>query len=1133
MSSLFSTVSGEAGFRLQYMEVLNWGTFDENVFRIDPKGNNSLLTGANGSGKTTFIDALLTLIVPLKNSRFYNQSSGVEKKGDRTELSYVLGHYGDIQKDGELSTTTQSLRDKSCYSILLANFENTDGKSITLFQVRWFSGNEMKRTFGLAYQPLEIEKDFTLFDGGGVWKKLLETKYNQNSTRRKIEFFEGPTKYAERITKLFGMRSVKALNLFNQLVGIKVLGDLDAFIRNEMLEFKDAEDEYKALEESFVTLMDAKNNIEKAKEQIEQLEPINKLADQLDAEKEDLKKLEFNRDTALYWFAEKGKELSGLEKNRLNGIIEASNARIKVLKTDEGSLRDKISTVKTQIENDEVGKQIEDLKTERAQVDADTTNRKTRLETYNVTASSTGLAKDPSKKIFQESFEKAGKEIKSIDLKLPSERQRFYSIESEITEKGKKIIEGVETVKSLINNGNNITGRVSEIRDELIKAIGATKEDIPFVGELIAIKESETAWELAIEKALHSFGLKLLVPDEYYDAVNEYVNKTRLNGRISYERIRSSFSIKALSPQVFDDNYLVSKLDFKTTSQYQEWVEQNVTSRFNFLCTDDMSAFAKAEKAVTTKGLTKFGKGRHEKDDRKFSLSKERYVLGWDNSSKISYWKNQVQELRKNKESLESQYNVIEINIQELDTQKDNLNDLIKLFPSFDLIDWRTSAKKSEALKKRIENLKDSNDKIKALEEEKDILDSKLNSNTEERDKILIQIGKIEANVDDANKIYNENSILLESIPNHQIDISSFGITNSNLENISYSNFASNKESFQKENNLEISKLAESLNRLKKSLGDKMRAFKIPSEKIRERFPSWESEVSNLSLNVDLASAFQEKYISLTKDDLPKYKKRFDNYLEETLTNKVGEFNEFFGSWSEEIKENVSALNESLKKIDFETVPQTTYIQLIAKSKKNELINEFKEYLLQAIPNFKEMHSTVDGKRVHFENAIEPFIKKLRDFEWRSKVMDVRTWYEYKAEEFYKEDDSKKKTYEGMGQLSGGEKAQLTYTVLGSAIAYQFGLTKTGTESDSFRFIAIDEAFKAQDSKKANYLINLCKQLHLQLLVVTPSDNIDIVEDHISFVHFASRKNDRNSWLYDMTIEQFQEEREKYVTEEV
>lgn len=1133
MSSLFSTVSGEAGFRLQYMEVLNWGTFDENVFRIDPKGNNSLLTGANGSGKTTFIDALLTLIVPLKNSRFYNQSSGVEKKGDRTELSYVLGHYGDIQKDGELSTTTQSLRDKSCYSILLANFENTDGKSITLFQVRWFSGNEMKRTFGLAYQPLEIEKDFTLFDGGGVWKKLLETKYNQNSTRRKIEFFEGPTKYAERITKLFGMRSVKALNLFNQLVGIKVLGDLDAFIRNEMLEFKEAEDEYKALEESFVTLMDAKNNIEKAKEQIEQLEPINKLADQLDDEKEDLKKLEFNRDTALYWFAEKGKELSNLEKNRLNVIIETSNARIKVLKTNEDSLRDKISKVKTQIENDEVGQQIEDLKTEKTQVDVETVNRKTKLKTYNTIASSVALAKGPSKKIFEDSLEKAKSEIKDIGKKRPIKEQEFYSLKTEIEKKDKLINEGVDTVKNLRSNGNNITGRVSEIRDELIEAIGATKEDIPFVGELIAIKDTETAWELAIEKALHSFGLKLLVPDEYYDAVNQYVNKTRLNGRISYERIRSSFSIKALSQQGFDDNYLVSKLDFKTTSRYQDWVEQNVTSRFNFLCTDDMSAFAKAEKAITTKGLTKFGKGRHEKDDRKHVLSKERYVLGWDNTSKISYWRSQVQDLRKDKESLQSQYETIEVNLKELDGQKESFNDLIKLYPSFDLIDWSTSAKDSEALKKRIESLKESNDKIKALENEKDILDNKLESNVSERDKILKQIGKNEANIEDTIKLYNSNALVLKSIPIHQIDISNFGSGIENIESITYVNFLFTQESFQKENKSEISKLEESLTRLKKSLGDKMRAFKIPSEKIRERFSSWESEVSNLSLNVDLVSAFQEKYISLTKDDLPKYKKRFDNYLEETLTNKVGELNEFFDSWSEEIKENISALNESLKRIDFETVPQTTYIQLIAKSKKNELINEFKEHLLKAIPNFKEMHSTVDGKRVHFENAIEPFIKKLRNFEWRQKVMDVRTWYEYKAEEFYKEDDSKKKTYEGMGQLSGGEKAQLTYTVLGSAIAYQFGLTKTGTESDSFRFIAIDEAFKAQDSKKANYLINLCKQLHLQLLVVTPSDNIDIVEDHISFVHFASRKNDRNSWLYDMTIEQFQEEREKYVTEEV
>src|SRR5690554_6471415 len=145
MLSLFSTSSNKAGFRLQYMEVFNWGTFDKMVFRINPKGNNSLLTGANASGKSTYIDALLTLMVPAKKDRFYNQSSGVEKKGDRTEETYVLGNYGNIQEEGKSSSSTQKLRTTNDYSVILAHFENTDQKQITLFQVRWFSNNVLRQ----------------------------------------------------------------------------------------------------------------------------------------------------------------------------------------------------------------------------------------------------------------------------------------------------------------------------------------------------------------------------------------------------------------------------------------------------------------------------------------------------------------------------------------------------------------------------------------------------------------------------------------------------------------------------------------------------------------------------------------------------------------------------------------------------------------------------------------------------------------------------------------------------------------------------------------------------------------------------------------------------------------------------
>ena len=217
-----------------------------------------------------------------------------------------------------------------------------------------------------------------------------------------------------------------------------------------------------------------------------------------------------------------------------------------------------------------------------------------------------------------------------------------------------------------------------------------------------------------------------------------------------------------------------------------------------------------------------------------------------------------------------------------------------------------------------------------------------------------------------------------------------------------------------------------------------------------------------------------------------------------------------------------------MKEIDFKSSPKT-YIQLVAPSKNSDEVKEFRRLLEEAIPNVYQMEKNMEGRKHHFNHHIEPFMAKIDKEDWRKRVMDVRSWFSYKAEEFYKETDEKFKTYESMGQLSGGEKAQLTYTILGSAIAYQFGLTKEGLQSNSFRFIAIDEAFKAQDEDKARYLITLCKQLHLQLLVVTPSDNIHIVENDISFVHYVERKEEKHSWLYDMPIEQFKEERESYV----
>ena len=57
------------GFRLHNLEILNWGTF-QGKWSFDPKEETTLLTGDSGSGKSTFLDALTSLLVPPNKIKF-------------------------------------------------------------------------------------------------------------------------------------------------------------------------------------------------------------------------------------------------------------------------------------------------------------------------------------------------------------------------------------------------------------------------------------------------------------------------------------------------------------------------------------------------------------------------------------------------------------------------------------------------------------------------------------------------------------------------------------------------------------------------------------------------------------------------------------------------------------------------------------------------------------------------------------------------------------------------------------------------------------------------------------------------------------------------------------------------------
>ena len=98
MSPLFSLIDLDDGLpdrvpgsRLQRLEVFNWGTFDQKVWSFELGGRNALLTGDIGSGKSTLVDAITTLLLPA-NKISYNKAAGAETR-ERDLRSYVQGHY--------------------------------------------------------------------------------------------------------------------------------------------------------------------------------------------------------------------------------------------------------------------------------------------------------------------------------------------------------------------------------------------------------------------------------------------------------------------------------------------------------------------------------------------------------------------------------------------------------------------------------------------------------------------------------------------------------------------------------------------------------------------------------------------------------------------------------------------------------------------------------------------------------------------------------------------------------------------------------------------------------------------------------------------------------------------------------
>lgn len=1095
------------GFRLQRLELLNWGTFDKRVWRYELAGHNGLLTGDIGSGKSTVVDAITTLLLPAQRIS-YNKAAGADTK-ERSLRSYVLGHYKSERNEITGSTRPVALRDASSYSVILGVFRNEGyDQAVSLAQVFWLKDpqGQPARLFVVAERDLDIAKDFGGFgaDISALRKKLRSAG---------CELFDSFPPYGAWFRRRLGIEHEQAMELFHQTVSMKSVGNLTDFVRSHMLEPFDVGSRIEALIRHFDDLDRAHQAVRKAKRQVDLLTPLvedGQRHQQLQAEIQDWRD---SRDALRPYFARLKGEL--LERRLILLGEESVRLEAQITSLDDQHAQERL--VATSLERalrDNGGERLQALAADIQRLEQDKLQRQKRWDRYIELLARIDTAAPADEAGFvtqQQGIAQSAEDLRERIAELNNrEREEDFAFR-----KGRETHAAlVDEIESLQRRTSNIDAAQVRIRTALCAALALDEDVLPFAGELIQVRDEEREWEGVAERLLRGFGLALLVPQAHYKAVAEWVERQHLGARLVYFHVRPRKAVQggSLHPQS-----LVRKLALKLDSPHADWLEQELRHRFDVACCDTGEQFQREARAITRAGQIKDPSGRHEKDDRSRIDDRSRYVLGWSNADKLRALRDQRQQLEDRLATLGQGMAQIQQASKALQGRLDALARLEE-FTRFADIDWMRLARDIAGLVEERARLESASDILQQLGSQLQAVQQKLAELETRRADALGKRGEnkskretAQALRDQANSIWQEapltdaraeqlESLRAEALGEHQLSVES----------------CDNREQELRrwlQERIDVEDLR--LKRLNDKLIKAMAAFK----------DEFKAETVEMDVSLAALAEYERLLTGLQSDDLPRFEARFKELLNVNTINEIANFNAQLARERETIKERVDVINHSLQVIDYNP---GRFIKLVALPSPDAEQRDFQQDLRACTEGAMTGSADEQYSEAKFLQ-VKAIIDRFRgregltdaDRRWTAKVTDVRNWFLFSASERWRADDAEHEHYSDSGGKSGGQKEKLAYTVLAASLAYQFGLEWGAARSRSFRFVVIDEAFGRGSDESAQYGLRLFQQLNLQLLIVTPLQKIHIIEPFVASVGFVHNEGGRDSKLRCLSIEEY------------
>ncbi len=634
------------------IQTFNWGTFS-GVHRFPIARRGHLFVGPSGAGKSTALDAHAALTTPPIWLNFNVAAREAERGAgvDRNALSYVRGAWAEQTGDsGEIAA--QYLRPGTTWSVIAETFRNRRGEVVSLVQLLYIRGSSSAAS-DLKKLYLVFKRDIDVHE----FKSFAESDFDVRKLKAGFDAWIGDkfSGYQERFRGLLGIDSEAALKLLHKTQSAKNLGDLNAFLRDFMLDLPETFGIADDLVKEFGDLNDAHQSLVEAGRQIDTLQParddnvqrtrslalslhLGRLRDAIDPYREQLRHRLLGqaiKALALQIVGAQG-DMAGLKSQAAAELLQL------------GEMRSRRAGLG--------GALIAELEQQRAQAEVERAARVIKRQRTDEACLAMGWTTPDSASAMVNLVDQASVALQADSAQSAQAADQRFELRRSHADKAAEFARLRDEITAMLQQPSNIPNAMLRLRDALCEGIAAPATALPFAGERMQVKASESLWQGAAERVLRGFALSLLVDERWYDKVSRWVNDTHLGARLVYLRAIPQRAGNA-TPGA---NSLVRKIDV-APGELADWMSEELKARFDYECIADLGPLRSATRAaVTPQGLVKHNSTRHEKDDRSAVNDRRHWVLGFDNLAKLELFRADAQRVADEIAALQSRLSTLE-----------------------------------------------------------------------------------------------------------------------------------------------------------------------------------------------------------------------------------------------------------------------------------------------------------------------------------------------------------------------------------------------------------------------------------------------------------------------------------------